>query len=116
MAFKKAVDQAKAEQQPQQTQNHFQHSAEKVGEGVKNTLVTQVAEPMAVKMADAIFAEALRLTGEKLKNGETGELTQSMLNSLSAGVTRPFENWTNQIETWYEPVALLPGSPESTQS
>jgi hypothetical protein len=114
MAFKKAVEQA--EPQPQPQQNHFQQSAENVGQGVKNTLVTQIAEPMANKMADAVFAEALRLMGEKLASGETGELTQSMLNSLHAGVTRPFENWTVQLETWYEPVALLPSSSESTLS
>lgn len=111
---KEAVNKAKGKVNGQQ--NHFQQSAEQVGEGVKNTLVTQIAEPMAQKMADAVFAEALRLMGEKLKNGETGELTQLMLTSLEAGVNRPFENWTAQIQTWYEPVALLPGSPESTPS
>lgn len=114
MAFKKAVEQAEPQQQPQQ--NHFQQSAENVGQGVKNTLITQIAEPMADKMADAVFAESLRLMGEKLAKGETGPLTQLMLNSLQAGVSRPFENWTAQIETWYEPVALLPSSPESTPS
>jgi len=112
MAFKKAVEQV----EPQPEQNHFQQSAESVGQGVKNTLVTQIAEPMAEKMADAVFAEALRLMGEKLSNGQTGQLTQSMLNSLHAGVTRPFENWTAQLETWYQPVALLPSSNESTPS
>lgn len=112
MAFKKAVEQA----EPQPQQNHFQQSADNVGQGVKNTLITQIAEPMAQKMTDAVFAEALRLMGEKLAKGETGELTQLMLNSLQAGVNRPFDNWTAQLETWYEPVALLPSSPESTPS
>lgn len=114
MAFKNAVNQAKPEPQPQQ--NHFQQSAETVGEGIKDNLVTQIAQPMGLAMADAVHAEALRIMGEALKSGQAGPLTQSMLNSLKAGVTRPFETWTNQLETWYEPVALLPSVHESTPS
>jgi len=114
MAFKKAVEQV--EPQPEQAKNHFQQSAENVGEGIKDNLVTQIATPMGEAMADAVYAEALRIMGERLKTGQTGQLTTLMLNSLKAGVTRPFETWTNQIETWYEPVALLPSSPDSTPS
>jgi len=114
MAFRKAVEQV--DPQPQPEQNHFQQSAETVGEGIKDNLVTQIAQPMGLAMADAVHAEALRIMGEALKSGQAGPLTQSMLNSLKAGVTRPFETWTNQLETWYEPVALLPSSSESIPS
>lgn len=115
MAFKKAVEQA-TEKQQQPQQNHFQQSAQQVGEGVKNKLVSKIATPMGEAMADAVWAEALRVMGEKLANGETGPLTEAMMNTLTDGVNRPFENWQNQIETWYEPVGLLPSSPESTPS
>jgi hypothetical protein len=116
MAFKKAVEQVDPQPQQHETVNHFQQSAETVGEGIKDNLITKVATPMGLAMADAVHAEALRVMAQALQSGEAGPLTQQMLNTLSTGVTRPFEKWTAQLETWYEPVALLPSSNESTLS
>ncbi len=116
MAFKKAVEQVDSQQKQQEAVNHFHQSAETVGEGIKDNLITKVATPMGLAMADAVHAEALRVMAQALESGQAGPLTQQMLNTLSTGVTRPFEKWTAQLETWYEPAGYLPSSPESTPS
>jgi hypothetical protein len=96
-----------------ENKTNFQQSVESVGNTIRNDLVTNFSTPMGLGMADVVYAEALRIMGEALKSGHTGPLTQQMLTSLSAGITNPLDNWKTEIETWYQPVALLPSSSES---
>lgn len=114
MAYKKAVEGAEPEQQ--QNNNHYQESAEIIGNGLLDTLTDEISNPLGDVMTDVLTSQALQRVGENLRTGKTGPLTNTMLNSLKAGLANPFSERQNQIQTWYKPVALLPSSPESIPS
>lgn len=92
-----------------------QQSAESAGENLQGQL-QQMSEQMGVSIADNVTANALMIGFSKLSKGEYGPMTQSILQSVEAGLNNPFANWTAQIEQWHQPIALLPSSSESTPS
>lgn len=112
MTATRRTGKANADSQPK---TGSQQSAETASENLQGQLA-QMSEQMGTAIADNVTANALMIGFTKLSKGEYGPMTQSILQSVEAGLSNPFANWTAQIEQWHQPIALLPSSSESIPS